>query len=212
MQIGQTEARVLGCLIEKELTTPDYYPLTLNALQTACNQSSNRDPVTNLDEAAVIAAIDALRDRKLVRWVKAARSRSAKYRHDVGEALDLPVPHRSLLAVLLLRGPQTVGELRTRTDRYHDFDSLAEVETTLHELRDREEPLTERLERQPGQKEARWQELLSDRARLAPDDVQTPQAPAPIEVPRVPTDLEALVESLVARVDRLERELGLGDA
>ena len=209
MGLTASEARVLGCLIEKELTTPDYYPLTMNALITACNQASNRDPVVVYGEGDVNMAIDALREKQLVRWVKEARSRSAKYRHDVESVPGLSIPERSLLAVLLLRGPQTPGELRTRTDRYHSFSSLNDVEHTLTRLAGREEPITAQLERLPGQKEARWRELWN--VERSSTDVEsalaTPERPPPVD-----RDLDALkrqVAELTARIDRLERELGV---
>ena len=210
------EARVLGCLVEKELTTPDYYPLTMNSLITACNQSSNREPVVSYDETAVNHAIDELREKKLVRWVKEARSRSAKYRHDLESVPGLSVPERSLLAVLLLRGPQTAGELRTRTDRYHDFATLDEVEDTLRSMGAREEPLVERLDRQPGQKEARWRELWNvDRGvdAIPTGASRTAAAPAPSPVAQgVGTEqLLAKIAGLESRLERLERELGLAE-
>jgi uncharacterized protein YceH (UPF0502 family) len=219
MQLNTVEARVVGCLIEKELTTPDYYPLTMNALVTACNQSLNRDPVVDYDEGTVERGIESLRDKSLVRWVKEVRSRTPKYRHDVESVLRLDIPHRSLLAVLLLRGPQTAGELRTRTDRYCDFDDLEQVEQTLREMAGRETPLLRKLERRPGQKEARWLELLSEAlpvdlpsAAAVPADPPPHPAPAPVggqPEPETTSDLEALVRELQERVARLERELGL---
>ena len=217
MQLNAVEARVVGCLVEKELTTPDYYPLTMNALVTACNQSSNRDPVVDYDEGTVESSIESLRDKNLVRWVKEVRSRAPKYRHDVQSVLRLDIPHRSLLAVLLLRGPQTVGELRTRTERYCDFDDLEQVEATLRDMAGRETPLVRKLERRPGQKEARWQELLSEDspiglppAATAPATPPQPaQAPTEDAVRDSGADLEALVRELQERVARLERELGL---
>jgi uncharacterized protein YceH (UPF0502 family) len=219
------EARVLGCLVEKELTTPDYYPLTMNSLITACNQSSNRDPIVRYDETVVAHAIDGLRDKKLVRWVKEARSRAAKYRHDLETVPGLSIPERSLLAVLLLRGPQTSGELRTRTDRYHEFASPEDVEGILKGMAAREEPLVERLERQPGQKEARWRELWNADLRAEVGTATPPPASAGSGSPTRTTglvrpsspasaDTAALIDrisELEARLARIERELGLND-
>lgn len=197
---------MLGCLIEKELTTPDYYPLTLNALATACNQTSNREPVVTYDEETVHAAMQGLREKGLASSVRAARSRALKHRHDLEAALRLDVPRRSVLAIMLLRGPQTVGELRTRTERYHPFADLEEIEAALQQLAAEAPPLAERLERQPGQKEPRWRQLLADHPAEA-----LPPAPAPRPTPAPPgdDDLAELVSDLAARVDRLERELGI---
>lgn len=205
MQLTAEEARVLGCLIEKELTTPDYYPLTMNALITACNQSSNREPVVDYDEDTVHAAMQGLRAKELGRSVRAARSRALKHRHDVDSTLRLDVPERSVLAIMLLRGPQTVGELRIRTDRYHEFDDLEAVETALGNLAAQSPPLAGRLERQPGQKEPRWRQLLADDLDPAPASATGVAGPAG------DAGLQELVAELIARVDRLERELGIAD-
>lgn len=161
MELTPTEARVVGCLIEKEAATPQYYPLTLNALVTACNQTSNRNPIVNYDEATVQDALTTLREQGLTRIVHSVHNRAAKYRHVLDERLDLDRRALAVLAVLLLRGPQTVGELRTRTERLADFESIAEVEQTLGELAGRETSLVVRLDRQPGQKEVRYAHLLS---------------------------------------------------
>lgn len=210
IRLTAVEARVLGCLIEKELTTPDYYPLTLNALTSACNQSSNRDPVVSYDEATVNAGIEGLREKRLVRWVKEARSRSSKYRHDLESVPNLSVPERSLVAVLLLRGTQTAGELRTRTERYCDFPDLESVDQILERLAGLDEPITEKLDRRPGQKEARWRQLWT-----AASDDEPPAAALTVERlddrdrPPEPSLADQLAR-LEARVARLERELGLG--
>jgi uncharacterized protein YceH (UPF0502 family) len=205
VNLSTEEARVLGCLIEKELTTPDYYPLTMNALVTACNQSSNREPVVEFDEGTVHTAMQGLRAKELARSVKAVKSRALKHRHDLDTTLRLDVPERSVLAIMLLRGPQTVGELRTRTDRYHEFESLEAVEAALRNLSAETPRLAERLERRPGQKEARWRQLLCDA------QTQAPVVMAPTHTPEDHTDLAALIAELTARVDRLERELGVSD-
>jgi uncharacterized protein len=159
--INETEARILGSLVEKQLTTPEYYPLTLNALTAACNQKSNRDPVMSLDDSAILAAIDKLRDKNLVYLFYGSSSRTVKYKHMLPSVYELEPPAVALISLLLLRGPQTVGELRGRADRLHQFASLQEVQDTLDELAGRSEPLVLRLERQPGQKEARYAHLLS---------------------------------------------------
>ncbi|MDQ1396303.1 MAG: uncharacterized protein QOG64_1562 [Acidimicrobiaceae bacterium] len=161
MDLSATEARVIGCLIEKQATTPQYYPLTMNALVTACNQTSNRNPIVTYDETTVEDALTTLREQGLTRIVHSVHNRATKYRHVLDEQLAVDQRALAVLAVLLLRGPQTVGELRTRTERLADFESLGEVEATLEELARRDPPLLVRLERQPGQKEARYAHLLS---------------------------------------------------
>lgn len=160
--LNEIEARVIGSMIEKKLTTPDYYPLTLNALTNACNQISNRDPVVSFDEQTVMRALDALRDKKLAYVFHGSESRVPKYGHLFPEAFDLTPPEVAVLCVLLLRGAQTPGEIRGRTGRLHEFGSLSEVETTLHELSIKEpQPLVLKLPRQIGFKESRYAHLLS---------------------------------------------------
>lgn len=159
--INATEARVLGSLVEKQLTTPEYYPLTLNALTAACNQRSNREPVMSLGESEILAAIDNLRDKNLVYLYYGSSSRTVKYKHMLPTVFDLDAAGVAVIALLLLRGPQTVGELRGRSDRLYEFGGLGEVQATLDELAGRPEPLIVKLERQPGQKESRFAHLLS---------------------------------------------------
>jgi len=161
LTLDPTEARVLGCLAEKELATPEYYPLTLNALTNACNQKSNRDPVMSLDEAQVQAALDSLRKKQLA-MVSSEGVRTSRFAHNLRGVLHLDVDEIALMCELLLRGPQTVGELRTRADRMHPFTDLATVEAALQELADRTPPLVTQLPRQPGRKESRYSELLSE--------------------------------------------------
>ena len=157
MELGAAEARVLGALVEKHLTTPQQYPLSLAALVTACNQTTNRDPVVTYDEDTVMAAVDALKAKKLARSVLPSHGRSVvRFRHVLDETLALDVPECALMGVLMLRGPQTVGELRQRTDRMTEFDSLDELERELERLAGREEPLVTNVGRRPGQKEERW--------------------------------------------------------
>jgi uncharacterized protein YceH (UPF0502 family) len=183
------EIRVLGCLIEKQRTTPDVYPLSLNSLRLACNQSTNREPVVDYDEQTIRQALERL-DRK--RWARLASgpgSRAAKYRHLLDEALGLDGPEISLLAVLMLRGPQTPGELKQRTERLYRFESTPAVEDLLQRLAGRE--LVRRLGRRPGQKEDRWEQLLGGDAEAA-EALATPSPPA---------------GSLEERVAALEREV-----
>jgi uncharacterized protein YceH (UPF0502 family) len=164
MELTAPETRVLGCLLEKQLATPNAYPLTLNALVTAANQTSNREPIVNYDDAEVIDALNGLRQKGVARVVLGSGQRAEKYRHVLEDVWGLDDQHRAVLAVMMLRGPQTVGELRQRTERLARFDSLAEVEQVLRLLANREEPFARRLERGPGQKEARWVELFSGEA------------------------------------------------
>ncbi len=159
--LNEVECRVLGSLIEKEITTPEYYPLSLNALVNACNQKSNRDPVMNLDDAAVRQALHSLDGQSLVRSVSAADSRVTKYEHRLQEAFNFYRDEIAILCVLLLRGPQTPGELRTRAERMHPFDDLSAVQSSLQHLMKREPPLVKVLPRQPGTKEARYAHLLA---------------------------------------------------
>jgi uncharacterized protein YceH (UPF0502 family) len=159
--LNEVECRVLGSLIEKEITTPEYYPLSLNALINACNQKSNREPVMNLDEAAVRQALHTLDGQSLVRSVSASDSRVTKYEHRLQEAFNFYRHEIAILCVLLLRGPQTPGELRVRAERMHAFDDLSAVQSSLQHLMKREPPLVKVLPRQPGTKEARYAHLLS---------------------------------------------------
>ena len=159
------EARVLGALLEKEITTPDYYPLSLNSLVNACNQKSNRDPVMNLDEDSVRDALRTLHDNSLARSVSAADSRVTKYEHRLQEAFNFDRREAALFCELLLRGPQTPGELRTRAERMHQFDDLSEAQSALQRLMNREPPLVKVLARQPGTKESRYIHLLSGDAK-----------------------------------------------
>lgn len=165
--LSAPEVRVLGALIEKALTTPDYYPLTLNALTNACNQLTNREPVVSYDETTVVRAIDGLRDKRLASLFSGAESRVAKYKHTLTDALLLTPAEVALLTVLLLRGPQTLGELRTRAERLFRFDTLPEVEEALNALAARQpQPLVARLPRAPGTKESRYTHLLSGPAEI----------------------------------------------
>lgn len=200
--LTHVEIRVLGALIEKAATTPDTYPLTLSALVAACNQLTNREPVMQLDEDAVTSAIMTMRRRSLLRAIQPAGSRVTKYQHLLDEALDLDARELAVLAVLMLRGPQTIGELHTRTARLATFDGLAAVEQVVEALLARDSgSLVTRLPRQPGQKEARYAQLLSGPvAELAP----TVDRPAvAVAVTRDATD-PAELAALQRRVQQLE--------
>jgi uncharacterized protein YceH (UPF0502 family) len=188
MQIGIEQARVVGSLIEKRLTTPQQYPLTMNALVLACNQTSNRAPVVNYDESEVESALSQLKDQHLVRFVLPSHGRSVvRYRQVLDEVLGVDDRQLALLAVLLLRGPQTVGELRTRTERMVEFDDLGAVEHDLELMANLGDGLVERLERRPGQKEERWAQLLAvgdDAPTRIPDpDAMFRSASGVIDVP-----------------------------
>jgi len=161
IQLNEVEARVLGALMEKEAATPDYYPLSLNALVNACNQKSNRDPVMNLDEDAVTQAIDSLNEKGLAGAMRLVDSRVTKYGHRLQEVFNFDRRETAILCVLLLRGPQTPGELRTRGERLHRFEDLDSVELALNRLIERDPPVVKKLPRQPGTKESRYAHLLS---------------------------------------------------
>jgi uncharacterized protein len=160
-KLTEVEARVVGALVEKQLTTPEYYPLTLNALVAACNQKTNREPVVSYNEETVSQALDDLRERNLVYVFYGSTSRVPKYKHMLPSVYELEPSEVAILCVLLLRGPQTVGELRERTGRLYDFHGIGDVNESLDSLMRRDEPLVVKLERQAGQKEARFAHLLS---------------------------------------------------
>jgi uncharacterized protein YceH (UPF0502 family) len=198
--LSPTEQRVLGCLIEKQLSTPDYYPLTLNALVNACAQSTNRDPVMALEEATVLEALHGLRDRQVVWFVDAAGSRVQKYEHRIAEALELSVQETAILAELLLRGAQTPGELRSRCSRMYAFQDLLEVEAALSVMLEAEPPLVARLPRQPGTKETRYGHLLGDLPEMQPPAA----APAPSRMAQLEGELVALREEFLQLRDAFE--------
>jgi uncharacterized protein len=204
LELNEVEIRVLGCLIEKQRTTPDVYPLTLNALRLACNQSTNRDPVVDYDEHTIRVALERLSRRRLTRLTSGHSSRATKYRHMLDETLSLDVPQQAVLAVLMLRGPQTPGELRQRTERLHNFSDGAALDAVLDQLA--EHDLVERMERRPGQKEQRFRHLLagdSEEPGTSPPASMTPPAPA-VTDPEPPAQVETLDGD---RLDRLEREV-----
>jgi uncharacterized protein len=205
--LTDVEVRVLGSLIEKEMTTPDYYPLSLNALTNACNQSSNREPVVHYDEATVAGAIESLRKRSLVRVVQQSGSRVFKYRHLVNETLGLVAKQAAVLDVLMLRGPQTLGELKTRASRLAAFETLDDVETALEQLISRTpSPLALRLERRAGQKEVRYGHVLAGEPTFdAPD---TPElATLGVSGPDRIAALEGAVEDLRKQLAELRNQL-----
>jgi uncharacterized protein len=197
--LDDVELRVLGCLIEKQRTTPDQYPLSLNALRLACNQATNRDPVVDYDEAAVRAGVDRLSRRGWARLASGPGSRVAKYRHLVDEALGRVPSQIALLAVLMLRGPQTPGELKGRVERLYPYGSIEDVESALDALADAE--LVERLARRPGQSQDRWRHLLGG------DASEPPAAPAveSASVYQSQTPLEERVARLEEQVAELQR-------
>ncbi|HEY3135966.1 MAG TPA: YceH family protein [Blastocatellia bacterium] len=191
------EVRVLGSLIEKEITTPEYYPLSLNALASACNQISNRDPVVSFDEKTVARALESLREKQLI-WMVTGVGRVPKYEHRFTEQLKLAAQEVAVLCVLMLRGPQTAGEIRGRTGRLYEFKQLEEVELTLQVMMSAEPPLVTRLPRQPGTKESRYAHLLSGEVQVEEREVATRVEPATLEV-----------RDENERIARLEQELTL---
>ncbi len=201
------EIRVLGSLVEKQITTPDYYPLSLNALTNACNQINNRDPVVSCSETEVTRALDRLRDKRLAYVVSGAESRVVKFGHKLGETLELPRPEIAVLCELMLRGPQTAGELRGRCARMHPFADPADVLATLGKLASRAEPLVAVLPRQPGTKESRHAHLLSGEPVSPPSTAAEPAraAASPEAADRV-AQLEAEVASLKQQLDFLQRQ------
>jgi uncharacterized protein YceH (UPF0502 family) len=200
--LTQTEARVLGALIEKDITTPEYYPLSLNALVNACNQKSNRDPVMQLDEGAVRDALEGLQQQRLAGPARGADTRVTKYEQRLQEVFNFTRPEIAVLCVLLLRGPQTPGELRVRAERMHHFEALDDVQSALQKLMQREPPLAKVLPRQPGTKESRY-------AHLFAGDVVELEVPVHVspEVERNPEDAKRLVR-LEEEVAELRREVG----
>lgn len=192
--LNEVECRVLGSLVEKEITTPEYYPLSLNALVNACNQKSNREPVMNLDETAVREALHSLEGQSLLRSVSPADSRVTKYEHRLQEAFNFYRHETAILCLLLLRGPQTPGELRSRSERMHSFDDLGAVQSSLQHLMKREPPLVKPLARQLGTKETRYAHLLSG-------DVVQAQAPPVAQAQAIGGSVEG------DRVKKLEEEI-----
>lgn len=200
LTLNAHEVRVLGCLIEKELSTPDYYPMTVNALKAACNQKTNRDPVVEYDTSAVLEAVEGLQRRRLVGHATSTYGRADKYRHALAEMMGLDRSELALLSSLMLRGPQTTGELRARTSRMHEFGSLEAVESVLGALSSREPPLAVHLTRRPGQKESRFAHLFAGE----PDEEDpTVQAHAHGDLEGRVGTLEEKLEMLQQQVDEL---------
>ena len=210
IRLTAPQARVLGALVEKEVTTPDYYPLSLNALITACNQRSNREPVMNLDEDDVRQALHGLENKGLAGRARNADGRVTKYEHWLGEAFNFSRAETALLCVLLLRGPQTPGELRGRTERLHQFDEISDVLAGIQKLMDREWPLAAVLPRQPGTKEARYAHLLSGPVESIVQPVSNEPVFGNNAIPASGDMLERFqerFERLEATVEELRREV-----
>jgi hypothetical protein len=198
--LDQVEARVLGALVEKDITTPDYYPLSLNALVNACNQKNNRDPVMSLDENAVREALSGLQEFGLAVPAGGADSRVTKYEHRLQEMFNFSRGETAVLCVLLLRGPQTPGELRGRTERMHHFEDLDAVQASLQRLMQREPPIAVLLPRQPGTKESRYAHLLSG-------EIDVADLPARSAAPALNSDGDERMNRLENEVAELRREL-----
>jgi len=227
VQLTSEERRVLGCLVEKERTTPQAYPLTLNSLRLACNQTTARDPVVRYEDRDVETALTSLRAAGLIRIVHSPHNRAAKYRHVLGDVLEIGDAGVALLAALMLRGPQTVGELHARTERLHRFEGMSAIQAELEALATNDPPLAVRLERRPGQKDARWThrlggtptaspnpadeieiEVEGEEEAVRPAPVTPPQAPPPDGLAEEVRALRVEVHELRAVVDRLREALG----
>ena len=207
--LNEIEVRVLGSLIEKQITTPEYYPLTLNALTLACNQKNNRSPVAAFTESQVEEALNSLREKNLAYVFHGSTSRVPKFKHVAPEVLHLTPPETAVMCVLMLSGPQTVGEIRTRGSRLYDFSGLEEVDETLHSLSTKDtEPMVVKLPRQPGQKDARFVHLLSGEVNVE----QLVEEQTSGRVTRRSSDgeriekLEAQVETLTSEVESLRQQ------
>ena len=201
IELDAEQVRVLGCLLEKERTVPDSYPMTLNGLVTACNQSSNRFPVVSYDAATVQRTVDSLKDMGLVRFVHPSHGeRTTKYRQVIDERLALLPTEAAVLSVLFVRGAQTVNEIRSRTERLHAFDNVEEVVAALEGLAKRDEPLARALDRRPGEREGRWTHVFAQE--------DAPAAASATPAPAARSSLEARVADLEAKVDALYRILG----
>jgi hypothetical protein len=204
LQLNDVEVRVLGALLEKDGTTPEYYPLSLNALCAACNQKSNREPVMSLDEDTVASAIDSLRVKGLALDISGGEHRVHKYGHRMGEAFNFDRREQALMCVLMLRGPQTVGELRGRSERVYAFDGLADVEATLQRLAERTPPLVRKLARRPGEKEQRFAHLLGGDVEISALAAPSPERRPPLEE-RV-TALETALSDLTRQFEEFRKK------
>jgi len=207
LHLNEIETRVLGALIEKDITTPDYYPLSLNALINACNQKNNRDPIMNLDEESVSTALVSLQEKRLAGPAGGADSRVTKYEHRLQEVFNFDRREIAVICVLLLRGPQTPGELRGRSDRMYHFEALDDVQSTLQRLIERQPPLVGVLPRQPGTKESRYTHLLSGDVPYISETpiVHSVRSPTPSDQRIIA--LETEVSSLKEEVSELRRQL-----
>ena len=203
MQLTPTEVRVLGSLIEKQITTPEYYPLTLNSLTAACNQKNNRNPITSLAESEVEDALYTLREKNLAYVFHGSTSRVPKYKHVAPEVLHVTPPELAAMCVLMLSGPQTVGEIRTRGHRLYEFSGLEEVDETLRALKTKDEPMVMSLPRQPGQKEARFAHLLSGEPEIEISEAAAERHPRRASDPDRVTKLEEQVQTLTQQVENL---------
>jgi uncharacterized protein len=205
--LSETEVRVLGALIEKDITTPDYYPLSLNALVNACNQKSNREPVMSLDEQVVRSAVESLQDKRLAGPSSGADSRVPKFEHRLQEVFNFTRGETAILCVLLLRGPQTPGELRGRTERMFRFEELSDVQSTLQRLMEGDDPVVTALPRQPGTKEIRYAHLLAGGAVAArPETAPTGAETDTGEALRI-TRLESQIAGLKSEVAELRQQV-----
>jgi len=207
VNLAANEARVLGCLIEKDITTPDNYPLSLNSLVNACNQKSNRDPVMSLDESAVLSALDGLNQLNLAGTAGGADSRVTKYEHRVYDTLKLGRREVAIICELLIRGPQTPGELRGRAERMHKFEDITDVHSTLQRLMQWDPPLVAMLPRQSGTKESRYAHLMSGEVESAPSPTPAHRAAAPADNHDRVTRLEQQVAEMRTELDEVRRRL-----
>ncbi len=206
MNLDPISVRLLGCLIEKEMTTPEYYPMTVNALTAAANQKTNRSPVLSYTETEVLDGINALRELGMVRAVRSPGGRAAKYKHALDDVLEIDGEQAALLAVLMLRGEQTPGELRLRTERYHDFESVEATEEVLEGLEQREQPLARRLDRRPGEKESRYRHLLGGvESETSPETALPDSSTKPSPDAGELGTLRARIQQLEERVAKLEQ-------
>jgi len=204
VELNFVESRILGCLIEKQVTTPDYYPLTLNSLASACNQRSNRHPAVDYDDKTVVRGLDDLREHKLAWMVSSGSNRVPKYEHRMAEMFKLSEPEIAVICLLLLRGPQTTGELKSRSARLYPFVNLTEVENTLHRLTTQEGGgLVVQLPRQSGRKECRWMHLFSGTPEIVEEHIAPPPERARAQV----QSENERYASLKAEVDALRVEL-----
>ena len=207
IELHENEARVLASLIEKEITTPEYYPLSLNALLNACRQKSNRDPVMNLEEQDVREALEKLRDKRLAGPASSAESRVTKYEHRIAEVFNFDRRETAIVCELLLRGPQTPGELRSRADRMYHFDDLGTVELTLSHLAERDPPLVRKLARQPGTKESRYAQLLTGDTQASAVSAEVPAHPQPADEDTRVIELEEEVKRLRQEISEVHKQL-----